>query len=104
MTINKPDWETKTQKDLDNEASGIFESPILEEESLAVQELYSTIRNTIDQSNEISKSSSISGNDLSEIEFSVSESKGKTNLTITVTLNNTSNGTTSTKSITLELT
>ena len=52
MAITKPDWETKTQDDRDKEAEGVFEKPVLEEESLAIQELYSKLRESFDKTNE----------------------------------------------------
>ena len=52
MAINKPDWETKSTDDIRDEAQGIFKSPILEEESLAIQELYSKLRESFDKTNE----------------------------------------------------
>jgi len=52
MAINKPDWETKSTDDVRDEAQGIFKKPILEEESLAIQELYSKLRESFDKTNE----------------------------------------------------
>ena len=52
MAINKPDWETKTQSDRDKEAEGVFEKPVLSEETIAVQELYSKVREGFDKINE----------------------------------------------------
>lgn len=52
MAITKPDWETKTQSDRDKEADGVFEKPVLSEESIAVQELYAKLRESFDKTNE----------------------------------------------------
>ena len=103
MAIKKPDWETKTQDDLNKEANGVFEKPVLSEESPAIQEIYSILRSTVDNSNEIIKSSSIKNNKLAKIDFSVSEVKGRTSLTIAVTLKDTTNGKEQTKSVSLDL-
>tara|TARA_R100001594_G_scaffold145718_1_gene196233 strand:+ start:555 stop:869 length:315 start_codon:yes stop_codon:yes gene_type:complete len=103
MAIKKPDWETKTQDDLNKEANGVFEKPVLSEESLAVQEIYSILRSTVDESNAIIKSSSIKNNELTKIDFNISELKGRTSLNITVTLKDTVKGKEQTKSIALDL-
>ena len=51
MAVNKPDWTTKTQQDTENEAKGIFNNPILDNESPAIKALYTSIREAIDKTN-----------------------------------------------------
>jgi hypothetical protein len=72
-------------------------------EMTVLLDLLSTVRSTIDKTNVIDNTSSISNIDLSKVEFGISESRGTYTLSITATLTDTIKGTTSTKVGTLTL-
>ena len=53
MAVTKPTWEEENKTDADraNQEEGIFDTPILEEESLGVQELYKKLNESLDLTN-----------------------------------------------------
>ena len=53
--VTKIDWETKTSAEDTKEAAGESTGPKLEEESIAIQDIYNAIRLITDQSNDAKK-------------------------------------------------
>jgi len=49
--VDKIDWETKTSDEEKGEANGVFTTPILEEETEAVQLIYNSLRESVDKTN-----------------------------------------------------
>ena len=45
--VDKIDWETKTSDEEKGEATGVFTTPVLEEETEAVQLIYNSLRESV---------------------------------------------------------
>lgn len=52
MAIDKPDWETKTAQETEDEAKGVFTKPSIDELPPGVKDLYDSVRASIDKTNE----------------------------------------------------